>query len=175
MALSDLLAILGAALVSFLVAWSTVRAEESKGRAAFYSLCCRYFISAFNSIDHTSNTLKQDVLSKNMYIAELAAIVSELSALSTNPFFSRFIARNEFAPQMLVQLRRELTEHISTPLLAMNQGSIGYMLRTYAWCKKLPWGFWLARHDATNQLASFFQDWVAATNNSFKADGSAAA
>lgn len=152
-----------------MVAWTTVRAEESKGRAVLYSLCCRFFISAINAIDQTTNKLSDDPLKKRMYQAELNAILSDLSAVSSNPVFVRFISRNELAPQMVVQIRRELIEHETSGTFAMNQGTIVHFITTFDWCKKWPWGFWLRRHKNTEKLVEFFREWIEAANKALQA------
>jgi hypothetical protein len=153
--MSELVSALLAALVSFLVAWLTVRSEESKGRAALYSLCCRYFISVYNSIDHSTEKWKGDSLSKQQHVAELSAIVQELSSLSQNPLFAKFVARNAYASKMLVQLRREHTEHQFSDPFALNRGSIVDLAKTFEWCIKLPWGFWLAKQSEHTDLVRY--------------------
>ena len=166
----DLLTSLGSALIAFLVAWVTVRAEESKGRALLYSLCCRFFIAAFNSIDPQTNKLKANRLEKRMYQAELEAILDDVSGISTNSVFVRFLSRNQFVPQMMVQIRRELEEHKESSTFAMNQGTIQHFITTFDWCKKWPWGFWIRKHKHTEELVDFFRKWIEGSQQYAPAD-----
>ena len=166
MQISDLLTLFGSALIAFLVAWVTVRAEESKGRSLLYSLCCRFFIAAFNSIDPQTHQLKSSQLEKRIYQAELESIMNDLSATATNSVFVRFLSRNERAPQMIVQIRRELEEHKESTTFAMNQGTIAHFITTFDWCKRLPWGFWVRKHKDTEELVRFFRNWVKRANQS---------
>ena len=157
---SDLLTLIGSGLIAFLVAWVTVRAEESKGRAALYLLCCRFFIAAFNTMDHNTKQIKQDDLSKDQYENELESILSGLLALSSNPYFVRFIARNEFTAQMLIQIRIELREHRASQSLALNQGTIQHFIDTFNWCNKHPWGLTFRKHKKTKELVEYFDSWL---------------
>jgi len=169
--MEELLTVLGSALISFLVAWVTVRAEESKGRALLYSLTCRFFIASFNSIDPQTNQLKSNPLEKIMYQAELEAILNDFSAISTNSVFVRFLSRNELGPQMMVQIRRELEEHKESSAFAMNQGTIQHFIKTFDWCKEYPWGFWIRKHKITEGLVDFFRQWVKNSQPANQADG----
>jgi hypothetical protein len=156
----DLLTLLGSGLISFLVAWATVRAEESKGRAALYLLCCRFFIAAFNTMDQNTKEIKNDPLSKDQYENELESILHGLLALSSNPYFVRFIARNEFTAQMLIQIRIELRQHRASQSLALNQGTIQHFIETFRWCKKNPWGLTFRKHKKTEELVEYFDSFL---------------
>ena len=168
--MNDLLKFFGSALIAFLVAWVTVRAEESKGRALLYTLCCRFFIAAFNGIDPQTNKLKPSQLEKRMYQAELEAILNDVSEISTNPIFVRFLSRNELGPQMMVQIRRELEEHKESGTFAMNQGTMQHFITTFDWCKKWPWGFWVRKHRRTEELVDFFREWTEGSQQFAPAD-----
>jgi len=104
-----------------------------------------------------------------MYIAELEAILKDFTGISTNPIFIRFIARNELAPKMMVQIRRELEEHKASKTFAMNFGTIEHFITTFDWCKKWPWGFWLRKHKHTEELVDFFREFL--KNNSQQNSG----
>lgn len=156
----DVLTIISSGLIAFLVAWTTIRAEESKGRAILYSLCCRYFIASFNSISQSTNKLSEDPIEKIKYISELEAILHELSALSVNPLFVRLVSNYELAPKMIVQIRREIIEHHKSNLFAMNQGTMSHFIEIYDWCLTVPWGFWLKKHKETEQLVNYFREWI---------------
>jgi hypothetical protein len=155
----DLLTLLGSALISFLVAWLTVRGEESKGRALLYSICCRFLISSFNTIDTNKNKIKTGELEKEQYVKELESLITDLEALASNPIFVKFVSRHELAPMMVVQLRREAVEHRMSKTFAMNERSIKFVIDTFDWCKRLPWGVWIKKHKKMNELADFFRKW----------------
>ena len=159
---NEILTILVSALIAFLVAWATVRAEESKGRAALYALCCRFFIAAFNAIDTQTGKIKTSQLDKERYVQELESILSALEAFSSNPLFIKFVSRNELAPAMLVQVRSEMVEHrqTQTEQFALNRGSVQFFLDAFDWCKKMPWGVWLSRHKRMNELAAYLRQWM---------------
>jgi len=165
-----LLTLLSSALISFLVAWATVRGEESKGRALLYSICCRFLISAFNTIDVNKKTIKTGALDKEQYVRELESLIADLEALASNPIFVKFVSRHELAPMMVVQLRREAVEHRMSQAFAMSEGSIKFVIETFDWCKRLPWGIWLTKHKKMNELADFFRSWLIKAQQDASAD-----
>jgi hypothetical protein len=115
-----ILGIIVSAFVANYVAIRAIKAEEDKGRALLENLCQRYFISLHNSFDQATNQIKNDALSKKQYVAELEAILTDLSVLSSNPFYIRFLRSSPLSSKCLVQARRELVEHAMRTDFALN-------------------------------------------------------
>ena len=131
-----LLSVIVSAFVAYRVAIMATKAEEDKGKALLENLCNRYFISLSNSFDGSTKQIKTDPLTKKQYIAELEAIISDLSGLSTNPFYIRFLRSSPYSAKHLVQVRRELVEHDANPSFVLNLGTAKGFASMYRECRK---------------------------------------
>jgi len=123
----DILIPVASILISIVVAYFTatyaIRREIRQGRLRLLEIVRRYFLNVFNAVDKDGN-IKQDALSKKMYVEVLKDIFKELSDLVAHPFFSVLVARYPLLSKMLVQVRRELVEHDHQTSFKINEGTL---------------------------------------------------
>jgi len=127
--------ILVSVIVAYLTALYTIRRESRHGRLRLLELDWRYFINVINAADQHGN-IKQDALSKKMYVEVLKDIFEELSDLVAHPYFSVLVAHYPLLSKLLVQVRRELVEHESQTSLAINQGTMADFWRVHVILQK---------------------------------------
>jgi hypothetical protein len=127
--------ILVSVIVAYLTALYTIRRESRHGRLRMLELVWRYFINVENAADRQGN-IKQDALSKRMYVEVLKDIFEELSDLVAHPYFSVLVARYPLVSKLLVQVRLELVEHDSQTSFAINQGTMTDFWRVHVILKK---------------------------------------
>ena len=115
--------IIASASVAYLTARHALRQELEGGRLRLLEITRRYFLSVINSLDDT-RSLRTDSLSKLMHVNELTALLKDLEVLIANPFFTELVRTHPLVSKLIVQIRRELTEHQVGSTFALNKGSI---------------------------------------------------
>ncbi len=116
--------ILVSIIVAYLTALYTIRRESRLGRLRLLELVRRYFLNVLNAFDQHTKQIKQDTLSKTMYVEVLKDIFKELSDLVAHPYFSVLVERYPLLSKLLVQVRRELVEHDHQTSFAINVGTM---------------------------------------------------
>lgn len=116
--------ILISVVVAYLTAVYALRRETKQGKLRLLELVRRYFLNVFNAFDQDSNRIKKDALSKKMYVEELRSILKELGDLVAHPYFTVLVARYPLLSKLLIQSRREILEHESNDLFAVNVGTM---------------------------------------------------
>jgi len=118
-------------LAAYITTKYTVRRELKQGRLRLLELVRRYFINVINAFDQETNRIKNNTLSKKMYVEELKAILTELQNLVAHPYFSVLVTKYPQISKLLVQLRRELVEHDVQKLFSINKGTMGDFWKLY--------------------------------------------
>jgi hypothetical protein len=134
--LIPLVSILASIIVAYLTALYTIRREARQGRLRMLELVRRYFLNVLNAFDPHTKQIKQDPLSKRMYVEVLKDIFNELSDLVAHPYFSVLVARYPLLSKLLVQVRRELVEHDVQTLFAINVGTMAEFWQLHVILKK---------------------------------------
>lgn len=136
----DIIIPVASMLVSVMVAYATarfaIRREFRYGRLRMLELVRRYFLNVLNAFDQYTRQIKQDTMSKRMYVEELKAILQALSEIVAHPYFSILVARYPLLSKLLVQTRRELLEHEVQTSFAINVGTMNEFWRVHVILKE---------------------------------------
>ncbi len=123
--------ILMSVVIAYFTATYTVQREYNHGRLRLLELTRRYFINVLNAFDPGSNQIKQDELSKRMYMEELRSVLKELGELIAHPYFATLIVKYPLLSKALILTRREIVEHEFQTSFSVNSGTMTEFYRLH--------------------------------------------
>lgn len=97
-------------IVAYLTATYAVNRELANGKARLLDITYRYTLNVVNVIDPEMLAVRNDPLSKELYVKELEVIVNDLDKLLGNAYVERLILEHPRRSKLMVILRRELAE-----------------------------------------------------------------
>ncbi len=157
-ALRETLIAIASILVSVAVAYITakyaVRREYGHGRLRLLDLTRRYFMHVVSACDLESGKIRQDELSKRMYVEGLRSVMVELGELVAHPYFTTLVGKYPLISKVLVMAQRELVEHEYKKELSINSGTLAEFYRLHQiLLKDLPKRIRADEDDQIDQIA----------------------
>ena len=118
-----LITIFVSVVLAIYAATYSVKQESKKGEAILQEIGFRYFFNFYRAFDSETGSLRQDDVSKNIYLEELKSILSTIDGLSVNPSYLSRAKNSTSLPLLASEVRAEIVQ---------GQYSKGFSIRTSA-------------------------------------------